>query len=112
VLATVPMAMRLGNEFMPPLNEGDMLYMPTTFPNISIEEAKRYVQVQDRLIRTVPEVETVFGKAGRSETPTDPAPLSMVETVVKLKPREQWRTVEQRRWYSSWAPRWLKPVFR
>ncbi len=112
VLATVPMAMRLGNEFMPPLNEGDMLYMPTTFPNISIEEAKRYVQVQDRLIRTVPEVETVFGKAGRSETPTDPAPLSMVETVVKLRPREQWRMLEQKRWYSSWAAGWLRPVFQ
>ena len=68
VLSAVPMAMRLGHEFMPPLNEGDMLYMPTTFPNISIEEAKRYLQVQDRLIRAVPEVERVFGKAGRSET--------------------------------------------
>jgi Cu(I)/Ag(I) efflux system membrane protein CusA/SilA len=112
VLATVPMAMRLGNEFMPPLNEGDMLYMPTTFPNISIEEAKRYIQVQDRLIRTVPEVESVFGKAGRSETPTDPAPLSMVETVVQLKPREQWRMLDDRRWYSRRAPGWLKPVFR
>ena len=112
VLSAVPMAMRLGNEFMPPLNEGDMLYMPTTFPNISIEEAKRYLQVQDRLIRSMPEVERVFGKAGRSETPTDPAPLSMVETVVKLKPRAEWRMVDQPRWYSSWAPSWLKPVFR
>ena len=112
VLATVPVALRLGHEFMPPLNEGDMLYMPTTFPNISIEEAKGYLQVQDRLIRTFPEVEMVFGKAGRSETPTDPAPLSMVETIVKLKPREQWRMIEDRRWYSAWAPSWLKPVFR
>ena len=112
VLATVPMALRLGNEFMPPLNEGDMLYMPTTFPNISIEEAKRYVQVQDRLIRTVPEVASVFGKAGRSETPTDPAPLSMVETVVQLKPHEQWRMLDDKRWYSAWAPGWLKPVFQ
>ncbi|MBI5710218.1 MAG: efflux RND transporter permease subunit [Candidatus Eisenbacteria bacterium] len=112
VLSAVPMAMRLGNEFMPPLNEGDMLYMPTTFPNISIEEAKRYLQVQDRLIASVPEVERVFGKTGRSETPTDPAPLSMVETVVKLKPREQWRMVETPRWYSKRAPGWLKPVFR
>ncbi len=112
VLATAPIALRLGNEFMPPLNEGDMLYMPTTFPNISIEEAKRYVQVQDRLIKAVPEVETVFGKAGRSETPTDPAPLSMVETVVQLKPREQWRMLEDRRWYSGWAPGWLRPVFQ
>ncbi len=112
VLSAVPMAMRLGHEFMPPLNEGDMLYMPTTFPNISIEEAKRYLQVQDRIIRGFPEVERVFGKAGRSETPTDPAPLSMVETVVKLRPREAWRMIEVRRWYSAWAPRWLEPLFR
>ncbi len=112
LLSAVPMALRLGHEFMPPLNEGDMLYMPTTFPNISIEEAKRSLQIQDRLIRTVPEVERVFGKAGRSETPTDPAPLSMVETVVKLRPREQWRLIDRPRWYTSWAPEWLKPVFR
>ncbi len=112
VLATVPMALRLGNEFMPSLNEGDILYMPTTFPNISIEEAKRYVQVQDRLIRSVPEVESVFGKAGRSETPTDPAPLSMFETVVQLAPRERWRMLPERRWYSSWTPGWIQPVFR
>ncbi|MBI5838200.1 MAG: efflux RND transporter permease subunit [Candidatus Eisenbacteria bacterium] len=110
LLSAVPMTMRLGHEFMPPLNEGDMLYMPTTFPNISIEEAKKYLQVQDRLIRGFPEVETVFGKSGRSETPTDPAPLSMVETVVKLKPREQWRMVEVPRWYSKWAPAWTRPA--
>jgi len=112
VLSAVPMAMRLGHEFMPPLNEGDMLYMPTTFPNISIEEVKRYLQVQDRIIRGFPEVERVFGKAGRSETATDPAPLSMVETVVKLKPRDRWRMIPQPRWYSGWAPEWLEPVFR
>lgn len=112
VLSAVPMAMRLGHEFMPPLNEGDILYMPTTFPNISIEEAKRYLQVQDRLIRSFPEVEVVLGKAGRFETPTDPAPLSMVETMVKLKPRDQWRMVESPRWYSTWAPTWLRPLFR
>jgi copper/silver efflux system protein len=112
VLSAVPMALRLGHEFMPPLNEGDLLYMPTTFPNISIEEAKRYLQVQDRLIRGFPEVERVFGKAGRSETPTDPAPLSMVETVVKLKAPEQWRTLPLHRWYSGWAPEWTKPALR
>jgi Cu(I)/Ag(I) efflux system membrane protein CusA/SilA len=112
VLSAVPMGLRLGHEFMPPLNEGDILYMPTTFPNISIEEAKRYLQVQDRIIRGFPEVERVFGKAGRSETATDPAPLSMVETVVKLAPRDRWRTIEVRRWYSSWAPRWLASVLR
>ncbi|HET9951789.1 MAG TPA: efflux RND transporter permease subunit [Candidatus Eisenbacteria bacterium] len=112
LLSAVPMAFHLGHEFMPPLNEGDILYMPTTFPNISIEEAKRYVQVQDRLIREFPEVERVFGKAGRMESPTDPAPLSMVETIVKLKPREAWRRVPVTRWYSAWAPSWLKPLFR
>jgi Cu(I)/Ag(I) efflux system membrane protein CusA/SilA len=112
VLSAVPMAMRLGHEFMPPLNEGDLLYMPTTFPNISIEEAKKYLQSQDRMIKGFPEVETVFGKAGRSETPTDPAPLSMVETVVKLKPRNQWRMIESRRWWSGRAPEWLGPALR
>jgi Cu(I)/Ag(I) efflux system membrane protein CusA/SilA len=112
VLSAVPMAMKLGHEFMPPLNEGDILYMPTTFPNISIEEAKRHLQVQDRIIRGFPEVETVFGKAGRFETSTDPAPLSMVETMVKLKPRDQWRMVEAPRWYSAWAPGWLQPALR
>ena len=112
LLSAVPMAMRLGHEFMPPLNEGDVLYMPTTFPNISIEEAKRYLQMQDRLIRSVPEVARVYGKAGRSETPTDPAPLSMVETVVQLKPREQWHTIPLQRWYSGWAPKWLEPALR
>ncbi|HEU4334795.1 MAG TPA: efflux RND transporter permease subunit [Candidatus Eisenbacteria bacterium] len=112
VLSAAPMAMNLGHEFMPPLNEGDILYMPTTFPNISIEEAKRHLQVQDRLIRRFPEVERVFGKAGRMETPTDPAPLSMVETIVKLKPRSEWRKIAVERWYSGWAPGWLKPLFR
>ena len=112
VLSAVPMALRLGNEFMPPLDEGDLLYMPITFPNISIEEAKRCLQVQDRVIRGFPEVERVFGKAGRSETPTDPAPLSMVETVVKLKPREEWRMIAAHRWYSAWAPDWMKPALR
>ncbi|HKQ57596.1 MAG TPA: efflux RND transporter permease subunit [Candidatus Eisenbacteria bacterium] len=112
VLSAVPMAMRLGHEFMPPLNEGDMLYMPTTFPNISIEEAKKSLQIQDRILRGFPEVQRVFGKAGRAETATDPAPLSMVETVVKLEPRERWRMIPTPRWYSGWAPGWLKPGLR
>lgn len=89
--ATVYPLERLGTEFMPPLNEGDILYMPTAVPGISIEEATRVLQVQDRLLRKFPEVETVFGKAGQAETPTDPAPLSMFETILKLKPPEQWR---------------------
>jgi Cu(I)/Ag(I) efflux system membrane protein CusA/SilA len=89
--ATIYPFKKLGKEFMPPLNEGDILYMPTAVPGISIEEAARILQIQDRVLRKFPEVETVFGKAGQSETPTDPAPLSMVETVVKLKPPDQWR---------------------
>ena len=104
--------MKLGHEFMPPLNEGDLLYMPITFPNISIEEAKRQLQYQDRILKSFPEVETVFGKVGRSETATDPAPITMVETTVRLRPQEQWRKTFHARWYSSWAPGWLKPVFR
>jgi Cu(I)/Ag(I) efflux system membrane protein CusA/SilA len=82
---------KLGKEFMPPLNEGDLLFMPTAVPGIAIGEATRVLQIQDRLLRQFPEVESVFGKAGESETSTDPAPLSMFETVVKLKPVEQWR---------------------
>src|SRR5438093_3837802 len=76
---------------MPPLNEGDILFMPTAVPGISIDEAAKILQIQDRMLRRLPEVENVFGKAGQSETSTDPAPLSMIETVVKLKPPEQWR---------------------
>jgi Cu(I)/Ag(I) efflux system membrane protein CusA/SilA len=90
VVATVYPFKKLGKEFMPPLNEGDILYMPTAVPGISIEEATRILQIQDGMLRKFPEVESVFGKAGQAETPTDPAPLSMIETVVKLKPPEQW----------------------
>ncbi len=112
VISAIPLFMKLGSEFMPPLEEGDILYMPTTFPNISIEEAKRVLQIQDRLIAETDEVERVFGKVGRFETPTDPAPLSMVETVVKLKPREQWKEVNVKRWYSDIAPEFIKPFLR
>ena len=83
--------LQLGKEFMPPLNEGTILFMPTAVPGMSIGEATRILQIQDRLLKTVPEVESVFGKAGQAETPTDPAPLSMFETVVVLKPITQWR---------------------
>lgn len=84
-------ASRLGSEFMPPLDEGDIMYMPTTYAGISIGKARQLLQQTDKLIRTVPEVETVFGKVGRAETATDPAPLTMIETFVQLKPRDQWR---------------------
>jgi Cu(I)/Ag(I) efflux system membrane protein CusA/SilA len=82
---------RLGKEFMPPLNEGTLLFMPTAVPGMSIGEATRILQIQDRILKQMPEVETVFGKAGQSESATDPAPLSMFETVVTLKPAAQWR---------------------
>jgi Cu(I)/Ag(I) efflux system membrane protein CusA/SilA len=108
----VPIAMRLGNEFMPPLNEGDLLYMPITFPNISIEEAKRQLQYQDRILRSFPEVKTVFGKVGRVDSATDPAPITMVETTVQLLPPNEWRKKHHDRWYSQWTPGFLKPVFR
>jgi Cu(I)/Ag(I) efflux system membrane protein CusA/SilA len=108
LLSAVPVALRLGHEFMPPLNEGDLLYMPITFPNISIEEAKRQLQLQDRMLRTFPEVKTVFGKVGRVESATDPAPISMVETTVQLEPPERWRKKHHQRWYSAWAPGWAR----
>ena len=82
---------RLGSEFMPPLWEGDLLYMPTTLPGISIAKARELVQQTNRMIMTFPEVEHVFGKAGRADTATDPAPLSMIESTIRLKPRDQWR---------------------
>jgi len=110
VVATVPAYQRLGSEFMPPLDEGSLLYMPSTLPGISVAEAQRLLQTQDRIIKQFPEVERVFGKAGRAETSTDPAPLSMMETVITLKPRDQWRFTA--RWYSDWAPEWLKPALR
>lgn len=82
---------KIGSEFMPPLDEGDLMYMPTTYPGISIGKARQLLQQTDKLIKTVPEVETVFGKVGRAETATDPAPLTMIETFIQFKPRDQWR---------------------
>src|SRR5947209_5519164 len=82
---------KLGSEFMPPLNEGTLLYMPTAIPGMSIAEAAKILQIQDRQLKKIPEAVTVFGKAGQADTPTDPAPLSMFETVVTLKPADQWR---------------------
>ncbi|MCI0531878.1 MAG: CusA/CzcA family heavy metal efflux RND transporter, partial [candidate division Zixibacteria bacterium] len=90
VLSVFPLS-RLGSEFMPPLYEGDLLYMPTTFPGISITKAKQIIQQTDKIIRTFPEVENVFGKIGRAETATDPAPLNMIETIIMLKPQNRWR---------------------
>ncbi|MEZ4281918.1 MAG: CusA/CzcA family heavy metal efflux RND transporter [Myxococcota bacterium] len=108
-LATVPIALRIGSEFMPPFDEGTLLYMPSTLPGISASEAQRLINVQDRILKQVPEIETVFGKAGRFDSATDPAPLSMVETTIVLKPSARWR--EKPRWYSA-APEWVKPPLR
>jgi len=91
LLLTIFPFSRLGSEFMPPLNEGTLLYMPTAVPGMSITEATKILQIQDRQLKKIPEAVTVFGKAGQAETPTDPAPLSMFETVVTLKPPDQWR---------------------
>jgi len=91
VLVTFIPYSRLGSEFMPPLYEGDLLYMPTTLPGISITKAKEILQQTDKIIKSFPEVETVFGKIGRAETATDPAPLSMIETTIQLKPQNEWR---------------------
>jgi len=91
LILTYPAFARLGSEFMPPLNEGMIFYMPTTLPGISVTQASRLLQIQDRMLKTFPEVQWVFGKAGRAETSTDPAPFSMGETIVMLKPESQWR---------------------
>ena len=114
VLSCLPILLlgKLGWEFMPPLNERDILYMPTTLPGVSITEAGRILQVQDKLIKEFPEVEHVFGKTGKASTSTDPAPLDMMETTILLKPEEQWRKTHVRRWYSGWAPASLKPALR
>ncbi len=110
VLLSVPAYMKLGSEFMPPLYEGSILYMPTTLPGLSVTEAGQMLHIQDKILKQFPEVERVFGKVGRAETATDPAPFSMVETTVILKPMDQWRKVHQ--WYSDWSPEVLKGILR
>jgi Cu(I)/Ag(I) efflux system membrane protein CusA/SilA len=91
LLIAIPMIVNMGSEFMPPLDEGSLLFMPVTLPSASITEVNRILQVQDAIIKSVPEVETVLGKAGKAETSTDPAPVSMIETIVLLKPKDRWR---------------------
>ncbi len=105
---SLPVFAKLGSEFMPPLNEGTLLYMPTALPGMSVTQARQVLQTQDQLLRGFPETEMVAGKIGRANSPTDPAPLNMVETVVNLKPPEAWRTVKVERWHSGWTPDWLK----
>src|SRR3989339_1382579 len=110
IFITVPIFLSMGSEFMPPLNEGTILYMPTTLPGLSVTEAGKLLKAQDKILKSIPEVDRVFGKAGRADTSTDPAPFSMMETTVVLKDPSQWSAKE--RWYSSWAPDFLKPAFR
>ncbi len=110
VLLTLPLFWMIGSEFMPPLEEGSLLYMPTTMPGISIAEAQRLLQATDGILKSFPEVDHVLGKTGRADTATDPAPLSMLETVIVLKPHSQWRKAHV--WYSSWAPGWTLPLLR
>ncbi len=110
ILSVIPVSRQLGSEFMPPLNEGSILYMPTTLPGISVTEASRLLQIQDKIFRQFPEVERVFGKAGRAETATDPAPFSMMETTILLKPQNKWRHKE--RWYSRRVPAFLHGPLR
>ncbi len=109
VVTTIPVYLRLGSEFMPPLREGALLYMPTTLPGISVTEAQALLQTQDQILKGFPEVERVFGKSGRVDSATDPAPFSMMETVVLLKPERDWRAVP--RWYSG-LPAWMQAPLR
>ncbi|HUY88238.1 MAG TPA: CusA/CzcA family heavy metal efflux RND transporter [Pirellulales bacterium] len=109
VLTTIPAYLQLGSEFMPPLYEGDLLYMPVTLPGISVTEAQELMQTMDQILKDTPEVERVFGKAGRFGTSLDPAPFSMLETTIVLKPTSEWRKVK--RWYSKW-PEWLQVPLR
>jgi len=109
MLSTIPVYFQLGSEFMPPLNEGSILYMPTTLPGISVTEAQKLLQSMDKIIKDTPEVERIFGKAGRAESSTDPAPFSMMETTIVLKPEKEWRKVN--RWY-SWLPDFMQAPFR
>src|SRR5687768_16651219 len=91
LVVSVPLLMSLGSEFMPPLDEQSILFMPVTLPDISNEEAKRVLQVQDKIIKSIPEVDKVLGKAGRASTATDNSPISMIETIIMLKPKSEWR---------------------
>ncbi|HZJ54880.1 MAG TPA: efflux RND transporter permease subunit, partial [Myxococcaceae bacterium] len=112
LLSCLPLLPGLGREFLPRIDEGDLLFMPTTLPGAPHEELPWQLQRQDRALAAAPEVATVFGKMGRADTATDPAPLSMAETTVRLRPREQWPRVAAPRWYSGWAPAPLRAVLR
>ena len=112
LLSAVPIATRLGGEFLPRVDEGDLFYMPTTLPGVPPEQAAFQLYWQDHAMARFAEVETAFGKVGRADTGTDPAPYAMAETVVRLRPRAEWPKLPRARWYSSWAPRPLKALLR
>jgi Cu(I)/Ag(I) efflux system membrane protein CusA/SilA len=111
-ISCVPIVMRLGSEFMPRIDEGELLYMPTSVAGLSAADAHGELKEQDRDISVLPGVQAVFGKIGRSDSATDPAPFSMAETTVRLKPRATWPRVFHARWYSSWAPEPVKRLLR
>ena len=110
VISCLPLLPRLGGEFLPRVDEGDLLFMPTTLPGVSEGEAAVELRRQDRIITQFPEVASVFGKVGRADTATDPAPYSMAETTIRLKPPAEWPLQPRSRWYSGWAPSRLKSV--
>jgi Cu(I)/Ag(I) efflux system membrane protein CusA/SilA len=112
VLSCLPLLPRLGGEFLPRVDEGDLLFMPTALPGIGPEQVKRDLQRQDQALGRFGEVAMVFGKAGRADTATDRAPLSMIETTVRLLPRESWPARARARWWSEWAPGPLRPALR
>jgi copper/silver efflux system protein len=112
VMSCVPVVAKLGGEFLPRIDEGDLLFMPVSAPGLSVGEAAEQLGRQDRAIKEFKEVATVFGKVGRATTATDPAPFTMAETTIKLHPRSEWPNVPRARWYSSFAPDWLKPLLR
>jgi Cu(I)/Ag(I) efflux system membrane protein CusA/SilA len=121
IASAVPVAARLGHEFMPPLDEGDLLYMPTTAASISVEEAKRQLQRQDQVLRSFPEVASVFGKVGRASSATDPAPITMIETTIRLRPPSEWRpelesredlvrALDAKMQFPGWSNAWTMPI--
>jgi len=112
LVSCLPIVTRLGGEFLPRVDEGDLLYMPTTRPGVAPEQAALQLFWQDFAMSQFPEVATVFGKVGRADTGTDPAPYSMAETTVRLRPRDEWPKIARHRWYSSWAPAPLQRVLR
>jgi copper/silver efflux system protein len=112
ILFAYPIYKQLGSEFMPPLEEGVILYMPTTPPGMSVREAQYMLNIQGQILKSFPEVKSVQGKSGRAETATDPAPLNMFETTIVLHDQSDWREIDRPRWYSGWMPEGMQPPFR